>query len=254
MFVRAVLLAMACLAAIAASAGSAAGQPAVPQAKISERIVCSSLIQPQKFPSEAEKACLPRLSGFAAREGSVLRIALRDGTTKAFKDAPISCHQSKAPNACIYYTLHSYHPENDAVVIERWVDRGPVQSVLGTYMLERATGRIADLPSEPYYSPDGSRFFSVRACGHRCPNRIDIWSVQDGAAKLEWRHRVRQEEPKTLSYEFAEWQGNEQVKLRILPEVPCECGLVKDVDEARAIVVNLTRTGQSWTLDPQLPQ
>lgn len=252
MFVRAALPVAWSAAIIIGLAGGAAAQPAAPEVKIGERVICSADKEADLFANERERRCLSRLDGIASREGKVLRIVLGNGTTKAFKDAPVSCWESKSPNACIFYALAAYYPANDAVVVERWLDKGPAHFRLGAYMMERAAGRVIELPNAPQYSPDGSRFVSLSVCADHCANRIDVWTVQDGLAKLEWRHRVKQQNEKTLFYEFVEWQGNEQIKLRILPEIEAQGDAGKDVNEAEAIGAKLTRVGQSWTLDPPL--
>jgi hypothetical protein len=251
MFVRAALPVAWSAATIVGLTSGATAQLAAPEVKIGERVVCSSLTEASKFASEVEKICLPRLNGIATREGDVLRIALRSGATKAFKDAPISCWEPKSQTACIYYTLTGHYPENDAIVVERWLG-GPAHFRLGAYMMERATGRVIDLPNVPHHSPDGSRFISMSACADHCANRIDVWTVQDGLAKLEWRHRIKQQKEKTFAYEFVEWRGNEQIKLRILPEIEAQGDAGKDTNEAEAIDAKLTRAGQGWTLDSPL--
>ncbi|TCR60904.1 hypothetical protein [Bosea sp. BK604] len=141
------------------------------------------------------------------------------------------------------------------MVVQRWGVRWPIHVVLGAFMVERATGRIVDLPGPPHYAPSGARFLSLSVCGDNCSNRIDIWSVDDGVAKLEWRYRIKERTEKAFTYEFVEWEGNEQIKLRILPEIEAPGDLPGKVgDKSRSILASLTRTEQIWTLDPQLPQ
>lgn len=118
-------------------------------------------------------------------------------------------------------------------------------------MVERATGRVIDLPGEPHWSPDGLRFVSPSVCGDRCSNRVDVWSLRDGAAKLEWRQRIKQGE-KTHFYGVEGWRGLEQVQLRITPETECDCDSGKDLIEAEAVDAMLTRVGPGWVLDSPL--
>lgn len=247
MFMKIAASAAAVLAAVAGFAAGAAAQAPTPEVKLAEKIVCPSINESNLSQPEIEAECLPRLGGAVVRDGEVLRVALRNGTTKAFKDGLTSCQQSKDPNACYYYVLRGYYPQNDAVVVERWLD-GPTSFLLGAYMVERGTGRVLDIPREPYYSPDGSRFVSIFVCFDHCANRIDIWSIQDGAAKLEWRRRVKQGE-QTYYYAFIEWQGNEQVKFRIYPEGIAEGDAGKPLLQDQAVDGKLVRSGQGWTLE-----
>lgn len=222
MFMRAARPVMACLIAmIVGSAGGSAAQPAAPEAGTEEKGACPPVNADRLFAGVIEKACLPLLEGVAIRADDVLRILLRNGTTKAFKDSPSSCREARGPNTCFFHALSGYYPENDAVVVERRLD-GPTQFLLGAYMVERATGRVIDLPTAPRFAPDRSRFVSMSVCADHCANRVDIWSIQDGVAKLEWRYRLKQQGEKTFAFQFVEWQGNEEIKLYILPEVSAE--------------------------------
>jgi hypothetical protein len=253
MFAKVVSLSLATALTMACAMTGASAQSDTGEMLNGKRKRCSSNGEPGLWPDQLERECLARLDGIVAREGDVLRITLRDGATKAFKDAPPSCMQSKAGTPCVYYVLIGHHHENDAVVIERRLS-GPTHSRLGAYMMELEAGRVIDLPGLPSYAPDGSRFISLAVCADHCANRIDIWEIRDGRAKLEWRHRVGQGTTNTFHYRLLNWQANEQVNLRIFREFEAEGDAGKGIDEAEGKHVRLTHTTQGWTFDPPLPR
>jgi hypothetical protein len=55
-------------------------------------------------------------------------------------------------------------------------------------LLQRATGRLIDLPAEPRLSPDRQRFAVADVCVQHCGNEIAVWRVtRDGFRKeLRW--------------------------------------------------------------------
>jgi hypothetical protein len=225
-------------------AGEAVAQSAAP----TEPVLC----RPDKAgPPKYGPSCEPQLSGIVTQADKVIRVVLRNGTTRAFRDAPISCQLPNSKVQCLYYEVKGYYPQNDAVVVQRFLDGGPTSWRLGSYMVERASGRVIELPSDAYYSPDGTRFVAVSACTDYCANRVDIWSIENGAAKLEWRHRVKQPEKpggKTYAYWFLDWVGNDTVKLRIAPEGEAPGDSGKDVLDNEGVDAFLRRGSEGWLL------
>lgn len=107
---------MAGLAGATVATGATAQAPALEPP--GETIVCRWV--EIKGSLEMEQPCLPRFNGTAVRSGDILRVALRNGTTKAFTDAPLSCEDSKERYACTSFKLKGYYPQNDSVVVARY--------------------------------------------------------------------------------------------------------------------------------------
>jgi hypothetical protein len=244
MFARIVPSVAACCLGLTCLPNAAAAQANVP----TEPILCAP---DKEGPPKYGPSCESRLGGIVTHGDKVVRVTLRDGSTKAFRDAPLSCQDPASKLQCLYFKVKGYYPQNDAVVVQRWLDGGPTAWRLGSYMVERTRGRVIELPSDAVYSPDGARFVAMSACTDHCANRIDIWSIQDGTAKLEWRHQVKQSNKageKTYAYWFIDWVGNDAVKLRIAPEGEAPGDSGKDILDDQGVDALLRRGAQGWEL------
>ena len=119
---------------------------------------------------------LPRLPGLARREGKVLIVSLFPSGSTAFTD-------SDDPVNGRSYSLWDYLDGINSVVI--YVTAGDNASFA---LLQRATGRLVDLPAEPKLSPDRQHFALADVCAQHCGNEVAVWRVtRDGFRKeLRW--------------------------------------------------------------------
>jgi hypothetical protein len=119
---------------------------------------------------------LPRLPGLARRNGNALIVSLFPSGSTAFSD-------SDDPVNGRSYSLWDYLDGINSVVL--YVTVGDNASFA---LLQRATGRLVDLPAEPRLSPDRQRFAVADVCVQHCGNEIAVWRVtRDGFRKeLRW--------------------------------------------------------------------
>jgi hypothetical protein len=119
---------------------------------------------------------LPRLPGLARRNGNALIVSLFPSGSTAFSD-------SDDPVNGRSYSLWDYLDGINSVVL--YVTVGDNASFA---LLQRATGRLIDLPAEPRLSPDRQRFAVADVCVQHCGNEIAVWRVtRDGFRKeLRW--------------------------------------------------------------------
>jgi hypothetical protein len=119
---------------------------------------------------------LPRLPGLARRNGNALTVSLFPSGSTTFTD-------SDDPVNGRSYSLWDYFDGINSVVL--YVTVGDNASFA---LLQRATGRLVDLPAEPRLSPDRQRFAVADICAQHCGNEIAVWRVtRDGFRKeLRW--------------------------------------------------------------------
>jgi hypothetical protein len=127
-----------------------------------------------------ETVQLPRLPGLARRDGNALIVSLFPSGSRAFID-------SDDPVNGRSYSLWDYLDAINSVVL--YVTAGDDASFA---LLQRATGRLVDLPAEPRLSPDRQHFAVADVCAQHCGNEIAVWRVtRDGFRKeMRWNPGV----------------------------------------------------------------
>jgi len=148
-----------------------------------------------------EEVQLKRLPNLAVRDGTTLRISLYPSGTAAFAD-------TEALNGGRSYSLWDYISEINAVVLYT-TDADDVTFTV----LQRATGRKTELPSEPKVSPDRARIVTADFCETRCVNELAVWRVtRDGIRKEStWKPR------ESWSDAVASWKSAETIAVEYTP-------------------------------------
>ena len=126
-----------------------------------------------------EDVQLRRLPNLALREGTALKVSLYPSGAATYAD-------TEALNGGRSYSLWDYISEINAVVL--YVTDGDDVTFL---LLQRATGRTSELPSDPKLSPDRSRLVTADFCDGHCTNELAVWRLtRDGARKaVSWKPR-----------------------------------------------------------------
>lgn len=142
---------------------------------------------------------LARLPGLARRDGKTLTVSLFPSGSTSFADSDDPVHGRS-------YSLWDYFDNINSVVL--YVTAGDDARFA---LLQRATGRLVELPAEPRLSPDRQRFAVADVCPRACSNEIAVWRVtRDGFRKeLRWNPAarwsdagVRWRDADTLAIEF----------------------------------------------------
>jgi hypothetical protein len=123
-----------------------------------------------------EELQLKRLPNLARRAGPILEVSLYPTGNVSFTD-------TEASNGGRSYSLWDFISEINTVVI--YATDGDDASFT---LLQRATGRKAELPSDPKLSPDRARLVTADFCTRQCTNELAVWRVsRDGIRKeLAW--------------------------------------------------------------------
>jgi len=144
-----------------------------------------------------EAVQLKRLPNLAVRDGVTLRVSLFPSGTATLAD-------TEALNGGRSYSLWDYLSELNAVVLYT-TDGDDVTFTL----LQRATGRKTELPSDPRVSPDRARLVTADFCEKRCVNELAVWRVtRDGIIK-EWTWKPHD----PWSDAVASWKGADTIAI-----------------------------------------
>jgi hypothetical protein len=199
------------LAALALFAATAAAVPLAPEelAKI-----CADADDSSHCGRLVEAVQLKRLPSLAVRDGATLRVSLFPSGTATLAD-------TEALNGGRSYSLWDYINELNAVVLYT-TDGDDVTFTV----LQRATGRKTELPSDPKVSPDRAHIVTADFCEKRCVNELAVWRVtRDGIRKEStWKPREpwsdavaswKSAETLAIEYTVAGTQTRSQVERRL---------------------------------------
>jgi hypothetical protein len=161
-------------AALAALCAHPAG--AVPLAADEVAKLCNDAEGPAHCMRLVEAQQIKRLPGLAMRDGNALKVSLFPSGSTTFEDVDTLSGGTS-------YALWDYSNELNAVVL--WTQR---DDDAGFVLLQRATGRRTNLPSEPFVSPDRARLVTADFCAKRCENRLTLWRVsrESVVREAEW--------------------------------------------------------------------
>jgi hypothetical protein len=144
-----------------------------------------------------EETVLKRLPGLAVRDGSVLKVNLYPSGIATFNDTE-TLYGGRS------YSLWDFLDPVNAVLLYT-TDNDQVTFTL----VQRASGRKVDLPTEPAVSPDRQRLVTADFCPERCSNELATWRIgSDGVRKERvWK-------PKSpWSDAGAKWLDNETISI-----------------------------------------
>ena len=165
--------------ALAAVVLAAAPASAVPPSPEELARICANAEDSPHCGRLVEEVQLKRLPNLAVREGATLRVSLYPAGIATFAD-------TEALNGGRSYSLWDYLSELNAVVLYT-TDGDDVSFTV----LQRATARKTELPSEPRVSPDRAHIVTADFCEKRCVNELAIWRVTRDAIQkaLTWKPR-----------------------------------------------------------------
>jgi hypothetical protein len=183
--------------ALAAFAFAAAAAHAVPLTPEELAKVCADAEDSSHCGRLVEGVQLARLPNLAVRDGATLRVSLFPSGTATVID-------TEALNGGRSYSLWDYLNELNAVVLYT-TDGDDVTFTV----LQRATGRKTELPSDPKVSPDRAHLVTADFCEQRCVNELAVWRVTREAIRKEWTWKPRE----AWSDAVASWKGADTIAI-----------------------------------------
>jgi hypothetical protein len=173
----------------------AVGVHATPLTPREVATTCAEADGPAHCGRLVEAVQLKRLPSLAVREGAALRISLFPSGAATFTD-------TEALNGGRTFSLWDAYSEINAVLL--YTTDG---DTIGFTLLQRASGRTVELPSEPRVSPDRQRLVTADFCATRCANELAVWRVlRDGVRKeLAWSPTAAWEDA------TADWKDSDTV-------------------------------------------
>jgi len=148
-----------------------------------------------------EEMQLKRLPNLALREGPALKVSLYPSGSATFAD-------TEALNGGRSFSLWDYVSEINTALL--FVTNGDEVSFL---LVQRATGKTTELPSEPKLSPDRARLVTADFCEARCVNEIAIWRVTREGVRKESSWKPRE----TWTDAIANWTSATAVSVEYTP-------------------------------------
>jgi hypothetical protein len=186
--------------ALAAAALAAAPASAAPPSPEELARICANAEDPPHCGRLVEEVQLKRLPNLAVRDGATLRVSLYPSGTATLAD-------TEALNGGRSYSLWDFISELNAVVLYT-TDGDDVSFTV----LQRATGRRTELPSDPKLSPDRAHLVTADFCEKRCVNELAVWRVTRDAIQktLTWKPRevwadavANWKTPQTVAIDYA---------------------------------------------------
>lgn len=181
--------------ALAAAALAATPAYAVPPTPEELDAICANAEGSSHCARLVEEMQLKRLPNLAVRDGAVIRVSLYPAGIATLAD-------TEALNGGRSYSLWDYISEINAVVLYT-TDGDDVSFTV----LQRATARKTELPSEPKVSPDRAYIATADFCEKRCVNELAVWRVTRDGIRKAWAWKPRE----AWSDAVAGWKGAETV-------------------------------------------
>ena len=184
----------------ALAACSLAHAAPVAPARVTE--LCAQAEGPAHCGRLIEAAQLPTLPDLAVRAGNTLKVSLFPSGVRDFVDVD-------SLRGDVTWSLWDFwSPVNVVVLFTTDGDR------LGYATLQRATGQVTVLPSEPALAPDRQRLVVADFCRDHCDNQVSVWRItRDGIRReLAWKPDA------TWSDVTVQWKDAETLTLEFTPE------------------------------------
>ena len=116
---------------------------------------------------------MKRLPNLARREGNVLTVTLYPEGSAVFTDSDDSVNARS-------YSLWDYLDGINAVLV--YTTTGDATTFT---LLQRATNRRFELPTEPQLAPDRQHLVTADICEVQCSNEIAVWRVTRDSVRKE---------------------------------------------------------------------
>jgi hypothetical protein len=191
-----------------------------------------------------EQKCLALAQPFAARRGKLLRLSLRNGATRTYRDSldEKGCAQSAA--GCYDYILYHWFPEHRLFLVNR--SAAEEEEWL---LVSQLNGREEMIFAPPRYSPDRKWLAAVNYTTHGpdAESGIDIVPATLSPAQPPFHYR-----PKGRArFEFVRWDGSERLVTKAtVPRQATEPGETQPgaTQPEETFEVDVVRDNGAWRL------
>jgi hypothetical protein len=148
-----------------------------------------------------EQVQLKRLPGLAKRDGLDLVIGLFPSGTRRFSDV------ERLVDPLSFSLYDSIDPINAVLLYKVEGDRASF------VLLQRASDRVTELPSEPVLAPNRQRLATADFCASDCSNELVVWRVTREGVVRELVHRP----PERWTNVTTKWKDAETVVVEYTP-------------------------------------
>jgi hypothetical protein len=161
--------------------------------------ICAQADDPAHCGRLVEAVQLKRLPNLARREGNVLTVSLYPQGAATFTDSDDTVNGRS-------YSLWDYLDGINAVLLYTTAGDTTIFT-----LLQRATNRRIELPTEPQLAPDRQHLVTADICEGQCSNEIAVWRISRESVRKElawspgsaWTDAVAKwKDAATLSFEY----------------------------------------------------
>jgi hypothetical protein len=199
-----------------------------------------------RYDNRALEALEPRAlleaGSSASRDGALLRLHLKAGGVKAYRNTPECAADSIHEAACTQYGLVAHLRDRGLFV----VDVRPYEG--GSFLLvDERTGRATELPDFPELSADGRLAFVAQNSEAYGDGGLEVWRRRDGRFIREWRGDPPTAPVGRTDYHVERWTRGGELIIRVETVAPGD-------DKVRTSQLRLRQVRGGWRLvaDPKL--
>jgi hypothetical protein len=157
---------------------------------------------------EHETKCLSLAKPYAARRGKQLRLTLRNGAAKTYRDTLEEKDCNQSPAGCWDYILYDWFPEHRLFLVNKSVEESDEWM-----LVSQLNGREEEIIAPPHYSPDRKWLAAVYYWTHGADaeSGIDIVPAALSPALPPFHYR-----PKGRALlEFVRWDGSDRLVTKV---------------------------------------
>jgi hypothetical protein len=162
---------------------------------------------------EHETKCLSLAKPYAARRGKQLRLTLRNGAAKTYRDNLEEKDCPRSPTGCWDYILYDWFPEHRLFLVNKSVEESDEWM-----LVSQLNGREEKIIAPPRYSPDRKWLAAVHYWTHGADaeSAIDIVPAALSPALPSFHYQ-----PKGRAlFEFVRWESNDRLVTKVTLGLP----------------------------------
>lgn len=155
-----------------------------------------------------EAQALASAGAAASRQGDRLRLRMRSGAAKVYRDSP-ECRNPLQEAECVTYWLVAHALSRGIFVLAQMF-----YEALAFVLVNDASGAQTNLNGFPYFSPSGQRALVLVQSAMTGDLEIQVWRRQGPRFTKEWDGSPYVASEGWLTYKFLRWTGDAQIDLQ----------------------------------------